>query len=204
MRITLYIICYLHVSKVSSILHPVTFKFAYGHQSRGGRRRLPRHRLWRWFHLESFSQGNERLMALHLGTGRRPVSHVLSYLLPRSCCIAFSSFLLYAYNTEIAPKNSTMTLRWSSHEFLNTYTYIRINDNNRRLPNFIFHSKTGNECWKKIMRVLQTTKVDVWWSHQQARELSTSCAHHKGEEGRFNFLRDVFHEVRIESRVWSC
>lgn len=193
MWITLYIICYLDVSKVSSILHPVTFKFAYGHQSRGTSTASAAS----LFDGDSTSNLSRKetsgLWLSILGLGDRPVSHVPSYLLPCSspCCITLPSFLPYAYNAEITRKNSTMTVMRYQVVNLQMCTFIRINDSymkacrDRGVPDrnrrhicavaltlhdiYISRSKTDNECRKKIMRVLQTVKADVRWSHRQTR-----------------------------------
>jgi len=101
----------------------------------GGRRRLSRHRLWRWFHLESFSQGNERLMALHLGiqgVSRKSCTFIsaTTFVL----VLHYPSFLPYAYNAEITRKNSAMTVMWYQVVNLQMCAFIRISDSYERLP----------------------------------------------------------------------
>lgn len=106
---SIYITCYLDVSKVSAILHPVTFKFAYGYQSRGtstASAALPVTPPRIFLARKRAAYGSPSW-----GPGERPVSHVPPYLPPcRSSPRAALPFLPYAYNTEITRKNGPMTV----------------------------------------------------------------------------------------------
>lgn len=102
---------------------PVTFKFTYGHQSRGTSTASAASSLTvippRIFFRKKWKRGSV------------PVSHVYLHICYRArlSVLHYSSFLSYARNTEITCKNSPMTvMRMPSRRLFTTARFTLMND----------------------------------------------------------------------------